>query len=286
VERANFAYTLDAGDLVRDGIVLKNRSAQPLDLEVYARDALTTIEGNLDLQGADEEPAGLGAWISVETPAVQLAPGESATVNFTVGVPAGTPPGDYGAGIITSMPRGEGDGAVRVDRRLALRVFARVPGELVPAVEVSDVSLTAGAALNPFATSTAGVRLRIANTGNVRIVPRIAADVAGPFGWFGVGAVLEGEEEILPGSVVEREISIPGLRPLGRVTARVEVTAVAVGGGAGQSAQTGASASAWAIPWTAIAALLAIAFLAWRVARAGRGARSEGRGTPPPSPAE
>ncbi|MDR1151338.1 MAG: DUF916 domain-containing protein [Bifidobacteriaceae bacterium] len=267
-ERANFAYTLDPGGSVRDAIVLTNRSSAPLDLEVYARDALTTLDGHLDLQPAAEQPVDLGSWITVEDPMVHVEPGESATVAFTVEVPATATPGDHGGGIVTSLAEAGSEGTVAVDRRLALRAFVRVGGELAPRVVVSEVSVEAASPLNPFVASTARVRAVIANTGNARVVPTVAVEVRGPFGWLPSRLDAEVGEEILPGSTVAMEFEIPHVRLLGRLGATVGVTAQAVGmGGTGLDVSARGSAATWAVPWSPLGAVVLVALAAWWVPR-------------------
>jgi hypothetical protein len=263
---------------VSDGIVLTNRSGTAIDLNVYARDALTTTDGHLDLQPAAEEPVGLGAWITIETPSVRIGPGESVTVPFTVEIPADAAPGDFGGGILTSLAQDDGEGTVAVDRRLALRAFVRVGGQLLPGVAVQDVNLNATTTLNPLGTTTATVRAVIVNTGNARLVPTVSVHVTGPFGWFPVTAPTWEGEEILPGSAIVQDFEIATVRSLGRLTATIEVTAAAVGvGGVGLSTHTTAAATTWLIPWTLLAALILVGLGAWLAARHLRRPRSSPR---------
>ncbi|MDR1428141.1 MAG: DUF916 domain-containing protein [Bifidobacteriaceae bacterium] len=283
-ERANYAYTLDPGQSVGDGIVVTNRSSRAIDLDVYARDALTTADGNLDLQPAAEQPTGLGTWIAFETSTIHLEPGESTTVAFTVAVPPEVGPGDYGGGIVTSVVADAATGAVTVDRRLALRAFVRVNGELSPALEVREATVAAPSGINPFATTAAKTRIAIANTGNARLVPTVNVEVTGPFGWLAAAGPTWVGEEILPGSVIVQEIEVPGVRALGRVNARIAITAAAVGvGGTGLTAQATGRAAAWAIPWSLLAVIAAVGPCAWWLARCGgvKG-RVKRTGAPPP----
>jgi hypothetical protein len=166
-----------------------------------------------------------------------------------------------------------------VDRRLALRAFVRVEGQLAPAVALTEVGLTATAGLNPFAATTATVRAVIANTGNARLVPTVFVEVTGPLGWF--PAVIPAWEgtEILPGAVIVQEFQLPQVRPLGWLTARVKVMATAVGTGAtGLSADASGDTTAWVVPWTALIVVVLTGFAVWWAARRRR--PTKGRASP------
>jgi hypothetical protein len=268
---------LDPGESADDAIVITNRSGAAIDLSVYARDALTTLDGNLDLQPAAAQPAGLGAWITLEAHSVAIGPGESATVPFRVQVPDDAGPGDYGGGIVTSLAADAAAGTVAVDRRLALRAFVRVGGDLSPRIAVQRIAVQAGASLNPFATATAKVRAEIANTGNARLVPTASVEVAGPFGWLPVSGPIWVGEEILPGSVIVQEFDVPNVRLLGRLSARITLTAAAQGvGGIGLDTEATGQAATWAVPWSGLVVAVMIGVAAWWAARRRTMPREEG----------
>jgi hypothetical protein len=126
--RANFAYDAAPGDTIQDSVVITNHGAAPLALDVYAADARTTTSGQLDLLTAAETSVDLGAWISLDLPAVTLDPGASVEVPFTVRIPADALPGDHSGGVITASVGADDGSTVRLDRRLALRVHLRVAG--------------------------------------------------------------------------------------------------------------------------------------------------------------
>ena len=261
--RANYAYAVDPGDRVKDALVVTNRSAAPLALSVYGTDAFTTPSGHLDLLTADEPATGLGTWLTFERGTLDLEPGESAEVPFTLRVPDDATPGDHSGGVVTALTQTVGDTALTVDRRLALRVHARVAGALAPGLAVSDLSVSTDGTANPFGTVTSTVRYRLTNTGTARLVPTETVAVAGPGGttWPGGTATASGElTEILPGSTVQRVVEVSGVRPLVRAEASVRVDGLVVGIGGGGITSVHDAASGWAVPWTLLAlVLLAVA---------------------------
>lgn len=286
--RPNFAYAVEPGQTVQDAVVVSNRSGVDLTLAVYGADASTTTSGDLDLLPAAEASTGLGTWLTPAAGTVTVPAGGSVEVPFTLAVPADARPGDHAGGVVTSVVQAaSADGAtVSVDRRLALRVHARVAGRLAPAVTVSDVRVVHHGSPDPLATSSATVTYTLTNTGNARVVPTEAVTLAGPGG---VAAVTAGEgvlPEVLPGSSLERTVEVAGVRPLGRLSADVAVTASAVGiGGAGATTTADAAAATWAVPWTLLAVvvvLLAAAVWGPTAVRALRGRGGSGGGSDSP----
>ncbi|MCO7274380.1 WxL protein peptidoglycan domain-containing protein [Cellulosimicrobium cellulans] len=263
-DRPNFSYAVGRGDTISDTVVLTNHSAQRLELRTYAADAFTTTSGQLDLLPAGETSSDLGSWIALGAGTVTVDPGQSLDVPFTITVPDDASPGDHSAGVITSLVQQASASTVALDRRLALRVHARVEGALAPTVEVSDVEVVHHDVANPFGTSSATVRYTLTNTGNARVVPAESVTVTGPFGW----ATITGGDgelpELLPGSALEREVAVTGVRPLGRADASVTVTATAVGIGGGATASDDGGAQTWAVPWAALALVGLVLLVALR----------------------
>ncbi|WP_423463634.1 WxL protein peptidoglycan domain-containing protein [Promicromonospora sp. MS192] len=256
-DRANYAYAVEPGDHVSDALVVTNRSAAPLRLAVYGTDAFTTPSGHLDLLAADAPATGLGTWLTFRRGTLELEPGESAEVSFTLRVPDDATPGDHSGGVVTALTQRVGDSALSVDRRLALRVHARVGGALAPGLGISGLTVTTGVSANPFGTVTSTVRYRLTNTGTARLVPTETVTVEGPGG--AAGTTTSGElGEILPGSTVERVIKVPGVRPLVRAEATVRLDGLVVGAGGGGVTSAHDTASGWAMPW----ALLSVVLLA------------------------
>ena len=245
-DRPNYRYTVNPGDLVRDGLVVANNGKTPLDLAVYAADGFTNDAGKLDLLTKDAKSTGVGAWVHAAQSQVKVAPGQSVQMPFTVTVPADATPGDHVGGIITSLTSNG------VDRRLALRIRLRVSGALQPALSVENLKLNYG---NGTITYT------VHNTGNTVLAARPTATVAGPFGLKRVNAAQSADSpQLLPGESWQASLPIHGLTPLLRLTGTVSVTPLqtdAAGSTAPLPAQT-AKTHTWTLPWWLLLVITAL----------------------------
>lgn len=94
-DRDNFTYTLDPGEQIDDALIVTNHASELLELSAYAADGFTTSSGQLDLVTADTPSVAVGAWSALCDDQLEIPPGESIEVPFTVTVPANAIPGDY-----------------------------------------------------------------------------------------------------------------------------------------------------------------------------------------------
>ena len=276
-ERTNYSYTIDPGGTIYDSIVVANHGVDPVELGVYASDGSTSEDGQLSLLVAGEESHGVGAWITTENPSVTVAAGETATVPFTVAVPADATPGDYAGGVVTSLTVPDADAGVNVDRRLGIRVNLRVGGEIAPALAVEDMAVAWGGGLNPFAGGDATVTYTLHNSGNAAISAQPATHLSGPFGMFGMDAPAVDEvPELLPGESWTQTVTLPGVAPLFALLASTTVTPLVLdaSGSTSPIADVSGTAGGPAIPWTLLVIVLLVAAGVFFLLRA-RGARKK-----------
>jgi uncharacterized membrane protein len=262
-DRAGYEYTLSPGETITDGIVVANRGTEPLELGVYAADGFTTEDGGFDLLPAGEKSAKLGTWVTVDGGGVvSVAPGASVTVPFTIAVPKNATPGDYGAGVVTSLGApGQNAEGVTVDRRLGIRMSVRVDGELAPALAVDDVSVDWGGGLNPF-SGDVDVAFTLKNTGNTTLGSVAGVTVAGPFGLLATDAAEVGAApELLPGETWTQKVTVPGLAALVLLTATATVIPASTdaAGTTASLAPVVASGTGWAVPWLLIGLIVLVA---------------------------
>ncbi|MEU6427101.1 DUF916 domain-containing protein [Microbispora sp. NPDC046973] len=260
-DRRNYAYTLDPGGRLEDGLVIANRGTTPLHLNVYAADAFTTEQGGLDLFGKDAKPAGVGAWVRPDRPDVTVGPGESAEVPFTVALPDDVAPGEYMGGVVTSPAQpGAADG-----RRLGIRIRLRVGGALTPSLSVEDLKVRYSGTPNPIGTGEATVTYTIRNNGNSVLAARQAVSLSGPFGHWDARAEHVGDSpRLLPGDTWKVSVPVHGVTPALRLTGTVTLVPLLTdaAGSVAPLAAVESTTHTWTLPWAPLLVLVVLGGLA------------------------
>ncbi|MEV0381502.1 DUF916 domain-containing protein [Nonomuraea sp. NPDC050643] len=264
--RDYFVYDVRPGQTITDYVGVTNLGGDPLTVNIYGTDAFTTPDGSFALLTADKAASGAGTWIAVSTATHTIQPGRRTDVPFAITVPADATPGDHVGGVIGSVS-GEalsGNGQrIKVDRRVAARVYLRVAGPLRPALQFDALDVAYDDPVNPFAGGGAEVTYTLRNTGNVRLGAGSEVSLAGPLGW-SLGERGKELPEVLPGSTLTVKERFEGVFPAGRVTATVTLSPrVAV------SEPIARATARWAVPWllTAVLALAVAVIVVVRIRR-------------------
>jgi len=214
--RTNFRYAVDPGQSVTDYAAVVNTGTQTQLFTLLGTDAFNDEAGDYALLPTDEDAQRLGSWVTFENGAnrmeLTLEPGEGRLVPFTLALPAEATPGDHAGGIVASVVTGEGQ--VELDRRVAIRLYARVSGDLQPRLTISSMAASyVGDWWNMF-SGTVRVHYTVDNPGNVAL----AANVTGGVNtWFGIALPVESSasvKELLPGNSATYEFEAPGVAQL------------------------------------------------------------------------
>ncbi|MFD0074119.1 WxL protein peptidoglycan domain-containing protein [Streptomyces sp. NPDC127166] len=269
-QRPHFSYGVTGGAAMRDQIALWNYGTRPLTLDVYASDAVNTVDGGFDLLPAGTKPTDAGSWIRLARNKVTVPPKGRVIVPFTLAVPKNVTPGDHTGGIVASLS-GTGKDAkgnrVRLDQRVGARVYLRVAGALHPELTVDDVTAEYHGSLNPLAAGSATVTYTVRNTGNVRLGARQAVRVNGLFGSSVIASGVRDLGELLPGSALTVTAEAEGIAPLFHASAVVSVQPVQTRDGVDPRLPSlTRSVPLWTVPWTALGLLVLLAAgVSWRV---------------------
>ncbi|WP_157802731.1 hypothetical protein [Compostimonas suwonensis] len=222
--RTRFSYQAAPGQHLDDFYTVHNTGTTTQTFTVFATDAFNTDDGGYGLLNTDVPPTQAGSWVTFADGAKQvsvpLEPGQSSLVPFSVDVPADAGPGDHGAGIVISLltPNGE----ILVDKRVATRLYVRVPGDLQPNLTISNVSAVYNGEVNPFTGST-DVTFTVVNNGNVALG---ATTLVGASALFGIpaGEPQRGElSELLPGNSQTMTVRVPGVPQVGYLNPYVKL---------------------------------------------------------------
>ena len=223
-DRTRFSYQAGPGQHIDDQYLVRNTGTTAQVMTVFATDAYNTDDGSYGLLDTDDQPTDAGSWISfpggVPSMQVPLEPGATQLVPFAVDVPADAGPGDHAAGIVISVLSPQGD--ILVDRRVATRLYVRVPGDLQASLTISSLATEYKSELNPFNGSTA-ITATITNNGNVALGGSIVAGMNTYFGIPASGAVRAELSEMLPGSTRTLTIDVPGVAQLGYLSSYVRI---------------------------------------------------------------
>ncbi|WP_024287405.1 WxL protein peptidoglycan domain-containing protein [Cellulomonas sp. KRMCY2] len=268
--QTRYELELDAGQSVEQHVLITNSSTVEREFAVYAADAFSTPSGGYDVSPAATPPTEVGAWVTPAGPTVTIGPLATATVAFTVAVPADATPGDHPGGIVVSPVRAQvTETGVVVDTRVAVRLNVRVPGEIIPALEVRRVGGDYALAGVPFASAATTVTYEVVNTGNVKVngVPRVR--VTGPFGIELAEVEADETREVLPGDSFMVTTVLDRVAPVGVATVVVDVAMAAAPGPATEIPLVSSTArtTMLAISWTGLAIVLLVAAAAWLLVR-------------------
>lgn len=282
--RNYFTYDLAPGDSVTDHVGVTNLGDRPLTFAVYGTDAYTTTDGAFALLPSDRAATDVGAWIGVERRSWTVQPGRRADIPFRLTVPRNATPGDHTGGVIAAVAQDgvTADGQrVRLDQRIAARVYLRVAGEVRPAVTVESVRVGYDTPLNPIGRADLTVTYRIRNSGNVRVGGTGAVVVDGPGGWTLSRTSPVDLPELLPGAEFTVTERVTGVPPALRLTATVDLAPTTVDTALPPVQRT---ASVWATPWLLIAALAAAGAWLYLRRRRRRPTSAAPSTTPGPAP--
>ena len=259
-ERQNYGYEIEPGSELTDAIIVTNYDTAALDLSLYAADGYTTEAGQLDLLTLEEDSVEVGAWVTLDEERVEVPPGESVEIPFTLAIPDDATPGDYAGGVVTSLTQSPQEQGISVDRRLGIRMHVRVGGDLVPTIAIDAMSAHYSGTFNPFAAGDATVTYTVRNTGNAILTAGQSISVSGPFGMFPAGATgIERVPELLPGESWSMTVPVAGVLPTFLLTAEATLLPELPADSTSDATalpSVQATATTWGVPWMLLLVLI------------------------------
>ncbi|MEE6281928.1 WxL protein peptidoglycan domain-containing protein [Georgenia sp. MJ170] len=262
-DRAWMELTLDPGQSVTEHLAVTNLSEVEATFSLSAADGYFTSTGRFNMLPSSEPSTAAGTWIDVAE-SLTVEAGETEVVPFTIVVPSSATPGDHAAGIAASVfteGEDEAGAAVGVESRVGFRVLTRVTGDLEPSVAVEDLDVSYRTSWNPFAPGRVTVEHEVVNDGNarIRVVGEIVVqDSTSPLLWEAGAAE---PPELLPGDARPVTAEVHGVWPLFRVGVDVVLRPEMLGDEDGPQpvAEIREHVTVWAVPWSQLVLLLALA---------------------------
>ncbi|BCB77710.1 DUF916 domain-containing protein [Phytohabitans flavus] len=262
-------HTLDPGQVVTERLAVRNFSDRPAVFSLKAADGYLTDKGRFNMLPSSRKSVDGGTWVKIQEK-VSVAAKGTTVVPFTITVPRDATPGDHPAGIAATV--NSASGTVAVESRVGFRVMMRVSGTVTAALAVKDLAATYHGSWNPFAAGTVRVTYTTTNAGNVAVTGTGRVATGELFGLTGHDAQADVAQQILPGGNRKFDISIGGVRTLGRLRTTVDLTPAVVDGGptGAEIRPASATVTLWTVPWpqlALVAILVALVFAARTIIR-------------------
>jgi hypothetical protein len=169
-----FDPTIEAGEREELTVLIGNSGNVPFEARTYAIDAGTAPNGGFRAADYGTPPSGVTTWLDYPEETFTIEVGRGVERTFTISVPEDTEPGQYLTAIAVETAEArpvEGTEMLTQVIRQVLPVFITVPGDVEPAFEIGNITLTNEA-------SGSALTLEIINSGNVRVRPEGTVTVA------------------------------------------------------------------------------------------------------------
>ena len=246
---------LDPGEMVTDYLAVSNLGTSTTTFELSAADGYFTETGRFNMLQSGQTSVDAGTWITVAN-SIQVEPGATEIVPFTISVPDNATPGDHPAGVAASVSTTgtTSDGAqIGVDSRVGFRVITRVTGALAPALAIGDITGEYSPTWNPFTPGRIDLRYEATNSGNTQL--SFDDTVSG----ITTNETTTPRGDLFPGETRVVAVEPVTAWPLGPVSVEVAVAGAVPSDDSLAVASVSRTIVVWAVPWSQLVLLGAIA---------------------------
>jgi hypothetical protein len=190
---------------------ITNPADVPQTLHLYLADMDFVANGGVRV-AEDGKSTDIGSWGGFGNQStIVIAPKATITVAFSITVPKDAEPGDHVGSVVVAMPPQDVPGqSIKIERRVATRLYVTLPGEARAAFSIQQVSMEKDSS---FYTKEITTKVVLHNDGRVRLRPTVLIN----------GKQAKGSSVLLSNSVepyvITQKVPIWG----GPVSARVEV---------------------------------------------------------------
>ncbi len=142
--RAFFSYALGPGLVVSDTAVVRNASATPIGLRLYAADAVTATNGGTAFLGFGQFRDHAHTWLTTRSGTIAVPGNGSIAIPFRITVPKDATAGDHVAGLVVETAPQEsstGGFAAAIVQRAGVAVVVRIPGRTMSSLARGEVCL-------------------------------------------------------------------------------------------------------------------------------------------------
>ncbi len=224
-----FVYRLGPDGTRTGSVIVSNVGTATGTVHLFTADGATGPTSGT-VYRTDRAPAGAGSWVALAGTQVRLAPGQSATVPFTVRVPASAPAGQWVAGIAAESPQttaqaaeGKGRVQIRVRSLTIVAVQVDVPGPAAAGFSIGGIRAGGSHGYQQ-------VLVHVNGTGNALAKPRGTVTVTRAGGG-GAQTLRYTMDTFLPRTAIDYPVTLKRALGPGRYTADVVLRARPLSGG-------------------------------------------------------
>lgn len=241
-----FELYANPGDAVTNVLRIVNTDPNPVTVNIEIQDfAAIGEEGQVTLlPGEDNSTYSLASWVTVSPSLLTIPAQDSATVEFSVNVPANAEPGGHYGSILAHVSAGATPGAVTIAQKIGSLLLMNVAGEVDENLLVEEFSVPAFSEYGPVT-----ILSRFENTGTVHLKPRGFILIKNMFGKE-IAKLDVPQRNVLPKSI--RRIEVPWGEKL--MFGRYEATLTAIYGSANEPLSS--VTHFWVVPWKIVSAIV------------------------------
>lgn len=212
-----------AGSTLSESVEATNTGQDAVSLYVSPVDGKTGQTSGSVFANRQDPVTGAGRWVDTPVRTIELAPGESRTVPFTVDVPRDATAGDHLAGLAFEAANpvtSQGSFQIKEVLRSVIGVLVVVPGraDFQPTLRSLDIAPMG-------ATRFGAITVGMGNLGTAMAKPELTVALAGPDGYR--KSVTRPLDTVLPGASIDYPFPWSDALQAGEY----DVTATLVGGG-------------------------------------------------------
>jgi hypothetical protein len=255
------------GDTFTGSIEVKNESDAKQTFFPAARDFTSSTDTSTGapkfLETAGTAAQSLSSWTTFSKSSYDVDSKGSATIDYTVKVPASAEPGGHYSGIFasTQAPDVSGGSGVAIAARVGSLLMVTVAGDITTKAEVQSFTSSQSIYQNGPFTFTANLK----NTGNIHFKPKGTINVKNGSKVESIQFNVNGGN-VLPSSARDFTEKLDGTFGFGRYTATLDVTAVAPNG---DQIPLTSVVSFWVIPMSTVLITLLILIVLYLILKTG-----------------
>jgi hypothetical protein len=256
------------GDTFTGSIEVKNESGTKQTFFPAARDFTSSTDTSTGapkfLETAGTPAQSLSSWTTFDKSSFEIDSKGSATINYTVKVPASAEPGGHYAGVFasTQAPDVTGGSGVAIAARVGSLILVTVAGDIRTSADVTSFKTDKSVYQSGPITFTASLK----NSGNIHFKPKGTISVKNGNMTPKTITFDENGGNVLPSSSRDFTEVLDGTFGFGKYTATLDVTAQAPNG---DSIPLASVVSFWVIPWGTVAIALLILIVLYLIVKTG-----------------